>query len=101
MYQLINSSTNTRKIVKLCVDVCGYGRGYECGRANVNVADFASANGNVAGCVNVYEKFFLHLLTKRNDCVIMTSQNKNVRPLGKLIFVFELMRTIPVFEFHF
>ena len=48
----INLSTNTRKIVKLCVDVCGY----DC--VNVNVADFASANGNVAGCVDVYEKNF-------------------------------------------
>ena len=48
----INPSINTRKIAKLCVDVCGYR--YGC--VNVNVADFISANGNVAGCVNVYEK---------------------------------------------
>lgn len=54
MHQPINSLTNTRKIVKLCVDVCGYG--YGC--VNVNVADFASANGNVDGCVDVHEKNF-------------------------------------------
>ena len=54
VHRPINPSTNTRKIVKLCVDVCGYG--YGC--VNANVADFASANGNVAGCVNVYEKIF-------------------------------------------
>lgn len=54
VHQFINPSVNTRKIVKLCVNVCGYG----CGCVNANVADFASANGNVAGCVNVYEKFF-------------------------------------------
>ena len=54
VYQPINPLTNTRKIVKLCVDVCGYG--YGC--VNVNVAVSASANGNVDGCVNVYEKIF-------------------------------------------
>lgn len=54
VHQPINPLTNTRKIVKLCVDVCGYG--YGC--VNVNVADFASANGNVTGCVDAYEKFF-------------------------------------------
>ena len=99
MRQPINPSTNTRKIVKLCVDVCGYGYGYGC--VNANVADSASVNGNVAGCVDVYEKFFLRLLTKPNSYVIMASQNKNVRPLGKLNFVFELMRMIPIFEFDF
>ena len=52
--QPINPSTNTRKIVKLCVDVCGYG--YGC--VNVNVAVFVSANGNVAGCADAHEKFF-------------------------------------------
>ena len=90
-------STNTRKIIKLCVDVCEYGYGY----VNVNVAIFVSANSNVAGCVDVYEKNFLYLLTKPNGCVIIASQNKNARPLGNLNFVFELMRTISIFEFQF
>ena len=54
VHQSVNQSTNTRKIVKVCVDVCGYGYG----RVNVNVVVSASVNGNVAGCVNVYEKFF-------------------------------------------
>lgn len=54
VYQPINPSTNTRKIVKLCVDICGY----EYGCVNVNVAVSASANGNVAGYVNVHEKIF-------------------------------------------
>ena len=53
-YQPINPSTNTRKIVKLCVGVCGYG----CGCVNVNVVDSVSANGNVVGYVDVYEKIF-------------------------------------------
>lgn len=53
-YQFINPSVNTHKITKLCVDVCGYG----CGCVNVNVADFVSANDNVAGCVDEYEKIF-------------------------------------------
>ena len=78
------------------MDVCGY----EYGCVNVNVADSASTNGNVAGCVDVYENF-LCLLTKPNGCAIMALQNKNARPFGNLIFVFELMRTIPIFEFHF
>ena len=51
--QLTNSSTNTRKIVKLCVDVCGYG--YGCVNANVTDSVSAHGNGNVAGCV--HEKF--------------------------------------------
>lgn len=97
VHQSINPSVNTRKIVKLCVDVCGYG----CDCVNVNVADSVSANGNIADCVNVHEKIFLHLLTKQNDYAIMASQNKNVRPLGKLNFVFELIKTIPIFEFDF
>ena len=46
-------------------------------------------------------KKFLRLLTKLNGCVIIASQNKNVRPFEKLNFVFELMRTIPIFEFDF
>ena len=54
VHQPINPSANTRKIVKLCVDVCGY----ECDCVNVNVADSVSANENVAGCVDVYEKIF-------------------------------------------
>lgn len=54
VHRPINPSINTRKIAKLCVDVCGYG--YGC--VNVNVAVSASANGNVAGCVNAYEKIF-------------------------------------------
>ena len=54
VHRPINPSINTRKIAKLCVDVYGYG----CDCVNANVADFASANGNVAGCVDVYEKFF-------------------------------------------
>lgn len=54
VHQFINPSINTRKIVKLCVDVCGYG----CGCVNVNVVVSVFANGNVAGCVDVYEKFF-------------------------------------------
>lgn len=54
MRQSINSSTNTRKIIKLCVGVYGYEYNY----VNVNVADSVSANGNVAGCVDVYEKIF-------------------------------------------
>lgn len=53
--QPINPSTNTRKIVKLCVDVCGYG----CDCVNVNVAVSVSVNGNVAGYVDVYKKFFV------------------------------------------
>lgn len=87
LHQPINPSTNTHKIVKLCVDVCGYG--YGC--VNVNVADSVSTstNGNVAGCVDVYEKIFLYLLTKQNGCAIIASQNKNARPLGNLNFVFE------------
>ncbi len=97
VYRLINSLTNTRKIVKLCVDVCEYG--YDWVNVNVAVSVFANGNENVAGYV--HEKNFLHLLTKPNGCVIMTSQNKNARPLGKLNFVFELMRMIPIFEFDF
>ena len=50
VYRPINSSTNTYKIIKLCVNVCGC--------VNANVADSASANNNVAGGVNVYEKIF-------------------------------------------
>ena len=95
--QPINPSINTRKIVKLRVDVCGYG----CDCVNVNVADSVSANGNENVAKYVYEKNFLYLLTKPNGCVIMASQNKNARPLGNLVFVFELMRTIPIFEFDF
>lgn len=97
MCQPTNLSINTHKIVKLCVNVCGYG--YNC--VNVNVVDSVSANGNVAGCADVYEKIFLCLLTKPNGYAIMASQNKNARPLEKLNFVFELMRTIPIFEFDF
>lgn len=97
VHQPTNPSINTHKIVKVCVDVCGYG----CDYVNVNVAVSVSANDNAIGCVDVYEKFFLRLLTKPNSCVIMASQNKNARPLGKLIFVFELMRTIPIFKFDF
>lgn len=67
----INPSTNTRKIVKLCVDVYGYGYGY----VNASVVDSASiyGNGNVADCANAHEKIFLYLLTKPNGCAIMTS----------------------------
>lgn len=72
-----------------------------CGCVNVNMTVFVSANGNVADCVNVHEKNFLYLLTKPNGCVIMASQNKNVRPLENLIFVFELLKMIPIFEFDF
>ena len=97
VHQSINQSTNTRKIVKVCANVYEH----ECGCVNVNVVDFASANDNVIGCVDVHEKNFLRLLTKPNGCVIMASQNKNARPLGKLNFVFELMKTIPIFEFDF
>ena len=55
-HQPTNSSTNTRKFAKLCVDVCGYG----CGCVNANVAVSASAYvyENVADCVDVYEKIF-------------------------------------------
>lgn len=53
-YQLTNPSTNTRKIVKLYADVCGYG----CDYVNVNVAVSASANDNITGYVNVCEKIF-------------------------------------------
>ena len=56
VYQPINLSTNTHKIVKLCVDVCGYGCG--CVNVNVAVAVSAFANDNVAGCVDVHEKNF-------------------------------------------
>ena len=51
MRQPISPLTNTRKIVKLYVDVCGYG----CGCVNVNVAVSVSAygNGNVVDCANV------------------------------------------------
>lgn len=59
-HQPINLSTNTRKIVKLCIDVCGYG--YGC--VNVNVADFAFANGNVAGCVKICMKKFSVFIDK-------------------------------------
>lgn len=52
--QPINPSANTRKIVKLCVDVCGCG----CGCVNVSVAVSVSANENVAGYVDVHEKIF-------------------------------------------
>ena len=51
-YQPINKYTQNRQGV--CVDVCGYG----CDYVNVNVAVSVSANGNVAGCVDVYEKIF-------------------------------------------
>lgn len=54
VHQSINPSANTRKIVKLCVDVCGYG--YGC--VNVNAAVFVSANDNATGCVDVYKKIF-------------------------------------------
>lgn len=54
VHRPINPPTNTCKIVKLCVDICGYG--YGC--VNVNVVDFASVNGNVAGYVDVHEKIF-------------------------------------------
>lgn len=53
VHRPINPLTNTRKIVKLCVDVCVCG--YGC--VDVSVADSVSANGNVAGCVDGYEKF--------------------------------------------
>lgn len=76
-------------------------RGYERGYVNANMTVFVSINGNVVDCVDVHEKFFLHLLTNQNGCAIIASQNKNVRPLGNLNFVFELMRTIPIFEFDF
>ena len=56
----VNPSTNTRKIVKWCVNVCGYG--YGC--VNANVVDFASANDNVIGCVDVYEKNFFASIDK-------------------------------------
>ena len=49
VHQPINLSTNTRKIAKLRVDVCGYG--YGC--VNVNVAVFVYGNENVVGCVDV------------------------------------------------
>ena len=62
--QPINPSTNTRKIVNLCVDVCEYG--YSC--VNVSVAVSASANGNVAGCVDVYEKFFTSIDKAKRLC---------------------------------
>lgn len=78
------------------MNVCGYERGY----VNVNMTVFVSVNGDVVDCVDAHKKF-LRLLTKLNDCAIMASQNKNVRPLGNLIFVFELMRMIPIFEFDF
>ena len=97
MCQLIDPSTNTRKTAKLCVDVCGYG--YDC--VNVNVADSASVNSNENVVGYVHEKIFLYLLTKPNGYAIIASQNKNARPLGKLNFVFELMRTIPIFQFRF
>ena len=58
VYRPINPSTNTRKIVKLCADVYRYRYRYRCGRVNVNVADSASVNDNVADCVDVYEKIF-------------------------------------------
>ena len=54
VHKLIKPLRNTRKIVKLCANVYEHG----CGCVNVNVVDFASVNGNVAGCVDVYEKFF-------------------------------------------
>lgn len=54
VHRPINPSTNTRKIVKVCANVYEH----ECGRVNVNVVVSASANGNVAGCVDVHEKFF-------------------------------------------
>lgn len=54
VHRPINPLTNTRKIVKLYVDVCGCG----CGCVNANVADSVSANENVAGCVDVHEKIF-------------------------------------------
>lgn len=34
------------------------------GCVNVNVVDFAFANGNVAGCVDVYEKNFFTSIDK-------------------------------------
>lgn len=52
--QPINPLINTRKIAKLCVDVCG--NGYDC--VNINLVDFVSANSNVAGCVDMHEKIF-------------------------------------------
>lgn len=60
MHQPLNPSTNTRKIAKLCVNVCGYG--YGC--VNANVADSASANGNVIDYVNVHEKNFFASIDK-------------------------------------
>lgn len=54
VHQPTNSLTNTRKIVKLCVDVCGYG----CGCVNANVADSVSANGNENVAGYVHEKNF-------------------------------------------
>lgn len=97
LHQPINPSTNTRKIVKLYADVCGYG--YGC--VNVNVVDSVSVNSNENVVGYVREKIFLYLLTKPNGYAIIASQNKNARPLGKLNFVFELMRTIPIFQFRF
>ena len=84
VHQSINPSANTHKIVELYVDICGY----EYGCVNVNVADSASTNGNVAGCVDVYEKNFLYLLTKPNGCVIMASQNKKCKTAWKFEFCF-------------
>ena len=54
VHQPINPSINTRKIVKLCVDVSRHG--YGC--VNVNVADFVSVNGNATDYVDVHEKIF-------------------------------------------
>ena len=84
VHQFINPSVNTRKIIKLCVDVCGH----ECGCPNLNVIVSASANDNVIGCVDVYEKIFLRLLTKPNGCVIMASQNKKCKTTWKIEFCF-------------
>ena len=54
VHKPIKPLTNTRKIVKLCANVYEH----ECGCVNVNVIVSASVNGNVAGCVDVYEKIF-------------------------------------------
>ncbi len=47
----INPSTNTRKIVKLRVNICRYG--YGCVNVNVIVSESTYVHENVVGCVDV------------------------------------------------
>lgn len=61
-YQPINKYTQNHQAV--CRYMCGYG----CGCVNANVVDSVSANGNVAGYVDVYKKFLASIDKAKRLC---------------------------------